>query len=90
MQIAQGKHRGKLAMLDHEVSGPMIDWIEGITTNEVYKIPPQKATADGFLEDCFEYGGLTLYEFGFDAFFAEIIKKHEVLYNKMKAKYGKS
>lgn len=88
MQIAQGIHRGKLAMLDHEVSGAMIDWVTG-ETNDVYEIPPEKATVDGFLNDCFEYGGLTLYETGFDAFFNELIKKHEDLYHLMKGKYGK-
>ncbi|PIE77363.1 MAG: hypothetical protein CSA15_13340, partial [Candidatus Delongbacteria bacterium] len=88
MQIAQGTHRGKLAMLDHEVSGAMIDWVTG-KTNDVYATSPEKATADEFLNDCFEYGGLTLYETEFDAFFNQLIKKHEGLYQLMKEKFGK-
>lgn len=87
LQIAQGKHRGKLAMLDHEVAGAMTDWIEG-KTEDVYEIPLEKATADGFLDDCFQYGGLSLYEVTFDEFYTKLIKKHRVLYQEMKAKYG--
>ncbi|WP_378181194.1 hypothetical protein [Aquimarina sp. SS2-1] len=89
MQIAQGKYRGKLAMLDHEVSGAMVDWIEG-KTEDVYQIPPEKATADGFLEDCFEYGGLTLYDITLDDFLAELFKKNEATYETLKEKYGKN
>lgn len=87
MQIAQGKHRGKLAMLDHEVSSSMIDWVKG-ETEDVYNIPPSEATADGFLEDCFEYGGLTLYDISLKEYVAELIQKHRLLYDDMLKKYG--
>ncbi|UUV22379.1 SMI1/KNR4 family protein [Paenimyroides aestuarii] len=87
LQIAQGKDTGKLAMLDHEVASSMVDWIEG-KTDEVYEIPPEKATADGFLQDCYAYGGLTLYDIGFDDFYTELIQKHNLLYDEMKKKYG--
>lgn len=83
LQIAQGKHRGKLAMLDHEVSVAMLDWIEGKTEN-VYSISPEKATADGFLEDCFEYGGLTFYDLTFEEFLKELTNKHLNVFNTIK------
>ncbi|GAB1855809.1 hypothetical protein MHTCC0001_06440 [Flavobacteriaceae bacterium MHTCC 0001] len=89
MQIAQGKYRGKLAMLDHEVYTPMVDWIEG-KTEEVYQVPPEKATADGFLEDCFAYGGLTLFDISLDEFLTELFKKHQEVYRVLKDKYGKT
>lgn len=87
VQIAQGKYRGKLAMIDHEVSSSMTDWIEG-ETGEVYAIPPEKATADGFLEDCFEYGGLTLVDVSFDDFLKQLLEKHELVYQEMKKDFG--
>jgi len=89
LQIIQGKNRGKLAMLDHEVAGPMVDWIKGIKSDETFKIPPEKATADEFFEDCFAYGGLTLYNITFQDFFNELIAKHTKLYQLMKRKYRK-
>jgi hypothetical protein len=88
MQIAQGKHRGKLAMLDHEVSGAMVDWIEGKTV-DVYEISPENATVDGFLDDCFEYGGLTLHDITLDQYLTELLKKHKDLYKTIQDKYGK-
>lgn len=88
VQIAQGKDRGKLAMLDHEVANAMVDWVEG-KTEDVYEIPPSEATADGFLADCYAYGGLTLFDTNFTDFFTELMSKHKELYNTLIKKYGK-
>lgn len=88
VQIAQGKYRGKLAMLDHEVSSVMVDWVEG-KTQDVYKISPEKTTPDDFLDNCFEYGGLTLYEIDFNNFFTQLLKNQKELYDQLKHKYSK-
>jgi len=88
MQIAKGKYRGKLAMLDHETSGAMIDWIKG-KTEDVYKIPPEKANVDDFLEDCFTYGGLTLYDIYFKEYVVELMQKHKKLYEEIYEVYKK-
>ncbi len=87
VQIAQGKNKGKLAMLDHEVASSMIDWAEGIQDDEVFKKPFGKATADEFLNDCFEYGGLTLYETTFEVFLKNFIRENETLREEILKQY---
>ena len=88
MQISQGKYQGKLAMLDHEVAGAMVDWIKGLS-EDVCEKKPSEATVDEFLEDCFAYGGLTLYNITFQDFFDKLVEKHTILYQIIKKKYGK-
>ena len=75
-------------MLDHEVAGAMTDWAEG-KTEDVYDVPYGQATADEFLEDCFNYGGLTLFNISFADWLEELVRRHERLYEIMRVKYGR-
>ncbi len=72
VQIAQGK----IAMVDHEVASPMIEWASGTQNEETYKVPYGKATADEFLMDALDYGGLTLFDMTFDQFLSYFINKN--------------
>ena len=87
IQITEWKYRNKLAILDHEISSILWDWLYK-RQQDIFNKALKDTYVDDFVEKCVESGIFCIYDISFNELLDELLKRHKVVYQKLKKIYS--